>query len=97
MRAKHFETVSQQFHHRFYHHHNFILSWPTFFVDWDSGCNNIRKQRLEITQLPDRFLLLGVGSGDESSDYQSKHCHALSTPLFMYRGMPTPWCAVFTW
>ena len=37
MRAKHFETVSQQLHHRFHHkfHHNLIIARAKFFfVDW---------------------------------------------------------------
>ena len=50
MRAKHFETVSQELHHKFHHifhhrfhhrfHHNFIIARAEFFVsNWDSGRN----------------------------------------------------------
>ena len=53
MRAKHFETVSQELHHKFHHifhhrfhhrfHHNFIIARAEFFVsNWDSGRNVIR-------------------------------------------------------
>ena len=55
MRAKHFETVSQELHHKFHHifhhrfhhrfHHNFIIARAEFFVsNWDSGRNVISYQ-----------------------------------------------------
>ena len=66
MRAKHFETVSQELHHKFHHifhhrfhhrfHHNFIIARAEFFVsNWDSGRNNNNEQLRDYVQSPSRI------------------------------------------
>ena len=41
---------SQQFLHKFHHHlcHNYLIDWPIFFLDLDSGCNYCGVQILSL-------------------------------------------------
>ena len=62
MRAKHFETVSQELHHKFHHrfhhkfHHNFIIARAEFFVsNWDS---DVMKNLETTSRVPHEYAAI---------------------------------------